>query len=163
MATTVNTTSIPRSARRIRCSRRARQAAVRSARCSSRSGCARRYGETGNRPNYGNKFTPLSAINAIGGNSSVVLGVNAGDSNIKPERQREFEGGIDIASKDQRIVAELTLYQRNISDMLLQQSLATTTGFTTQFTNGGSMRNRGIEAPSRSSRSSRSTGRRAAC
>ncbi|HEY0476651.1 MAG TPA: SusC/RagA family TonB-linked outer membrane protein [Kofleriaceae bacterium] len=104
------------------------------------------YGETGNRPNYGNKFTALSAINNIGGNAGLIVGGNAGDIGIEPERQREIEGGFDVASKDQRVVAELTLYQRNISNMLLQQALATTTGFTTQFTNGGSLRNRGIEA-----------------
>ncbi len=104
------------------------------------------YGETGNRPNYGYKFTPLNAVNTIAGTAGVVLGASAGDPNIQPERQREFEGGIDAATKDQRVVAEVTVYQRNISNMLLQQALATTTGFTTQFTNGGGMRNRGVEA-----------------
>jgi outer membrane receptor protein involved in Fe transport len=104
------------------------------------------YGETGNRPNFGNKFTALNAVNTIGGNSTVVVGANAGDPTIEPERQREIEGGIDLATKDQTIVAELTGYQRNISNMLLQQTLAQSTGFGAQFVNGGSMRNRGIEA-----------------
>jgi TonB-linked SusC/RagA family outer membrane protein len=104
------------------------------------------YGETGNRPNYGNKFTALSAVNVIGGNAGTVILGNAGDPNIEPERQREFEGGIDVATKDQRIVAEVTAYQRQISNMLLQRALSPTTGFGTQFTNGGGMRNRGIEA-----------------
>jgi TonB-linked SusC/RagA family outer membrane protein len=104
------------------------------------------YGETGNRPNYGNKFTPLSAVNSIGGAAGIITGAQAGDPNIQPERQREIEGGFDVALKDQRVVAEFTGYQRTISNMLLQRSLATTTGFTTQFTNGGSLQNRGIEA-----------------
>ncbi|HEX8106072.1 MAG TPA: SusC/RagA family TonB-linked outer membrane protein [Kofleriaceae bacterium] len=104
------------------------------------------YGETGNRPNYGNKFTALNAVNTIAGTAGIVVGASAGDPSISPERQREFEGGIDAATKDQRVVAEVTVYQRNISNMLLQQALATTTGFTTQFTNGGGMRNRGVEA-----------------
>ena len=104
------------------------------------------YGETGNRPNYGYKFTALNAVNSIGGNASLVVGGNAGDPGIQPERQREVEGGVDVATKDQRVVAEVTGYQRNITNMLLQRALATTTGFATQFTNGGSMRNRGIEA-----------------
>jgi TonB-linked SusC/RagA family outer membrane protein len=104
------------------------------------------YGETGNRPNYGNKFTPLSVVNTISGNAGVLLIGTSGDSRLEPERQREFEGGVDAALKDQRVVAELTGYQRNISNMLLQRTLATTTGFTSQFLNGGGMRNRGIEA-----------------
>ena len=103
------------------------------------------YGETGNRPNYGNKFTALNALNNIAGNAGLITGASAGDPNIQPERQREIEGGFDVATKDQMVVAEVTVYQRNISNMLLQRALATTTGFTTQFVNGGGLRNRGLE------------------
>jgi TonB-linked SusC/RagA family outer membrane protein len=104
------------------------------------------YGEAGNRPNYGQKFTALNATNNIDGNAGIVLGVNAGDPNIEPERQREVEVGTDLATRDQMVVAELTLYQRSISNLLLQRALPTSTGFTNEFFNGGSMRNRGIEA-----------------
>ncbi|MGN6107307.1 MAG: SusC/RagA family TonB-linked outer membrane protein [Kofleriaceae bacterium] len=104
------------------------------------------YGEAGNRPNYGQKFTALTAANSIDGNPGLTIGPSFGDANIEPERQREIELGADVASRDQRVVAELTLYQRSISNLLLQRALATSTGFTTEFLNGGSMRNRGIEA-----------------
>ncbi len=104
------------------------------------------YGEAGNRPNYGQKFTALNATNNIDGNAGLVLVGSAGDPDIEPERQREFELGTDLVTRDQRFVAELTVYQRNISNLLLQRALPTSTGFTTEFFNGGSMRNRGIEA-----------------
>ena len=104
------------------------------------------YGETGNRPNYLQKFTPLVGTNNIDGNPGIRLGQNAGDPAIKPERQREFEAGVDAALKDQKAVLELTAYQRSISDLLLQRQLATSTGFNTQFLNGGGLRNRGVEA-----------------
>jgi TonB-linked SusC/RagA family outer membrane protein len=104
------------------------------------------YGETGNRPNYGNKFTALSVVNTIGGSAGAILNGSLGDLGLEPERQREFEAGVDLALKEQRVVAELTGYQRNISNMLLQRTLASSTGFGTQFLNGGTMRNRGIEA-----------------
>ncbi|HWO17477.1 MAG TPA: SusC/RagA family TonB-linked outer membrane protein [Kofleriaceae bacterium] len=103
------------------------------------------YGEAGNRPNYGQKFTALNATQNIDGNGGVsVLGIK-GDPDIQPERQREFEIGADAALKDQRVVAEVTFYQRYISDLLLQRALATSTGFTTEFLNGGNMRNIGLE------------------
>jgi TonB-dependent starch-binding outer membrane protein SusC len=104
------------------------------------------YGEAGNRPNYGQKFTPINARNNIDGNAGLVLGVNAGDPNIEPERQREVEIGTDLVSRDQRLVAELTVYQRNVSNLLLQRALPTSTGFVNEFFNGGSLRNRGVEA-----------------
>jgi TonB-linked SusC/RagA family outer membrane protein len=104
------------------------------------------YGEAGNRPNYGFRFTPLNATTNIDGNPGLVVAGTVGDPRIEPERQREFELGVDAATKDQRVVAEITGYQRNISNLVLQRSLATSSGFTTQYLNGGSMRNRGIEA-----------------
>ncbi len=104
------------------------------------------YGEAGNRPNYGQKFTPLVASNNINGNAGLTIDGAAGDPDIEPERQREIEVGADVALKDQRVVAELTAYQRSISNLLLQRSLPTSTGFTTEYLNGGGMRNRGIEA-----------------
>jgi TonB-linked SusC/RagA family outer membrane protein len=110
------------------------------------------YGEAGNRPNYGFKFTPLLTTNNIDGNAGVVIGgpnngpPTLGDPDIEPERQREFELGTDLATKDQRLVVELSVYQRSISNLLLQRALPQSTGFTTQFSNGGGLRNRGIEA-----------------
>ncbi|TMQ24731.1 MAG: SusC/RagA family TonB-linked outer membrane protein [Deltaproteobacteria bacterium] len=104
------------------------------------------YGEAGNRPNYGFKFTPLTATGNIDGNAGLTVQGTAGDPNIEPERQREIELGADVATKDQRIVAELTGYGRFISNLLLQRALATSTGFGTEYLNGGSLRNLGIEA-----------------
>ena len=104
------------------------------------------YGEAGNRPNYGFKFTPLTATGNIDGRAGLVVGGTAGDPDIQPERQREVEADLDLATKDQRVVAEITGYGRWISDLLLQRSLATSTGFTTAYLNGGGLQNLGVEA-----------------
>jgi TonB-linked SusC/RagA family outer membrane protein len=103
------------------------------------------YGETGNQPKYGQKFSPLLANNNIEGSPGIIGSGIAGDPDIRPERQREVEAGLDAIFMGGNIVTELTLYQRNISDLLLQRALAPSTGFTTQFFNGGSLRNRGVE------------------
>lgn len=104
------------------------------------------YGEAGNRPNYGQRYTALNASNNIDGNAGLIIQGNLGDPDIQPERQREFELGVDAALKDQRAVIELTGYQRSIDDLLLQNALHTSSGFTTRFLNGGGLRNRGVEA-----------------
>ncbi|WP_323382847.1 SusC/RagA family TonB-linked outer membrane protein [Myxococcus dinghuensis] len=104
------------------------------------------YGETGNQPTYGMKFSGMSALGNVQGTPGLVGTGVAGDPNIRPERQREIEAGVDAMFFGGDLVAELTVYQRAISDLLLQRVLPGSTGFTTQFTNGGSLRNRGIEA-----------------
>lgn len=104
------------------------------------------YGEAGNRPNYANKFTPLTANGNIDGNAGVQIIGTAGDPDIEPERQREIEAGLDVVTKNQRVAVELTGYQRNISNLLLNRALPTSTGFGTEISNGGGLRNRGLEA-----------------
>jgi TonB-linked SusC/RagA family outer membrane protein len=103
------------------------------------------YGETGNQPLYGWKFTPLTATTNIGGLPGIVAAGIVGDSTIKPERQREIELGVDTIALDGRAVLELSIYQKTINDLLLQRALAPSTGFITQYLNGGEMRNRGVE------------------
>ncbi len=104
------------------------------------------YGETGNQPLYGMKFNGLRATGNIAGSPGLVGTGIAGDPNIKPERQREVEAGVDALLFGGDVVAEVSVYQRNISDLLLQRALAPSGGFTTQIFNGGALRNRGVEA-----------------
>jgi TonB-linked SusC/RagA family outer membrane protein len=103
------------------------------------------YGETGNQPLYGMRFTELSTSSNIGGNPALnVIGVR-GNPNIKPERQHEIEAGFDATLLAGRANLEFTVYQRQISDLILLRGVAPSTGFTNEFFNGGVLRNRGIE------------------
>jgi TonB-linked SusC/RagA family outer membrane protein len=102
------------------------------------------YGETGNQPLYGMRFTDLSLGN-VNGNPAVGATGVLGDPNIHPERAREIEAGADLLLLGGQAIVELNLYQRTITDLLLQRAVAPTSGFTTQFFNGGVLRNRGIE------------------
>ena len=103
------------------------------------------YGETGNQPQYGQKFTSLNS-GSIGGLGGITLGGTRGFSDIRPERQRELEGGADLAMFSNRANLELTGFSRNISDLLITRTLAPTTGFSSEVYNGASMRVNGFEA-----------------
>jgi len=105
------------------------------------------YGETGNLPLYGMKFTDLRANNIQGiGGVLLLPGSVLGNPNVKPERQTELEAGVDSLLFNGTMVAELTVYRRRISDLLLQRAVAPSTGFTTEIFNGGVMSNTGVEA-----------------
>ena len=104
------------------------------------------YGQTGNRALFGALFSPDTTA-TIGGISGTSIGTRAGDPNIKPERQEEFEGGIDATFANGRAELTLTAYQRNIKDLLLEQTLAPSSGQENRiFSSGSTLRNRGIEA-----------------
>ena len=103
------------------------------------------YGETGNQPLYGQRFTGLGVGQNVNGSPAVGVTGISGDVNIHPERAREIELGADLLLLGGQAIVELNLYQRTITDLLLQRAVAPSTGFTTQFFNGGVLRNRGIE------------------
>jgi hypothetical protein len=104
------------------------------------------YGQTGNRALFGALFSPDTTA-TIGGNTGTYIGTRAGDPTIKPERQVEYEGGMDATLANGGAELTLTVYQRNIKDLLLEQTLAPSTGQENRiFSSGSTLRNRGIEA-----------------
>jgi TonB-linked SusC/RagA family outer membrane protein len=104
------------------------------------------YGQTGNRPIFGTKYVSDSTA-TIGGQFATVIPTQAGDSTIKPERQKEYEGGFDATFGGGRADLSLTLYQRDISDLILVQTIAPSIGQQFRaFSSTSTLRNRGIEA-----------------
>ncbi|HZF68474.1 MAG TPA: SusC/RagA family TonB-linked outer membrane protein [Gemmatirosa sp.] len=71
-----------------------------------------------------------------------------GDRSLKPERTQEFETGVDLTAFGGRLNVELTGYDKNSRDALVQRVLPPTTGSdsTVVFANIGQVRNRGLEA-----------------
>ena len=102
------------------------------------------YGETGNQPLYGQKFTPLDLSN-IGGAGAFRVGTARAASDLRPERQRELEGGVDLALFRNRATVDLTAFRREISDLLITRTLPPTSGYSSETSNGASMRVWGFE------------------
>jgi TonB-linked SusC/RagA family outer membrane protein len=103
------------------------------------------YGQTGNQPLFGQKYTTLQGGVVIGGNIGTVVGTTAGSPTIKPERTSELEAGVDASFLDGRASIELTAFERRTSDLLVPVTPPPSSGFTLQFINGGKIKNEGIE------------------
>jgi outer membrane receptor protein involved in Fe transport len=102
------------------------------------------YGETGNQPLFGQKFTLLNTPQ-LGGQNGFTLSGAAGAPNIEPERLKEWDGGVDISFLRGRATFEATYYDRHTTNLLLQRVPAPSSGFATQIFNGGEIQNRGFE------------------
>ena len=103
------------------------------------------WGQTGNPPLFGARYI-LDSTNAIGGQVGQYRALRYGDPTITPERNTEVEGGFDITVGHEFATLGVTVYQKSVSDLLLEASVAPSTGYRTQIFNGGKLRNRGIEA-----------------
>jgi len=102
------------------------------------------YGETGNQPLFGQKFTTLSTT-VIGGNVGTNVAGISGAPEIEPERVKELEGGFDVAPWNGRATLEVTGYKRRTTNLLLNRTPAPSSGFSQVILNGGQLSNEGIE------------------
>jgi TonB-linked SusC/RagA family outer membrane protein len=69
-----------------------------------------------------------------------------GNEGIKPERKREFEGGIDLGLLHQRMSLGVTYYTRKTTDAILSVGLPYSTGYSSQYANVAAFDNHGWEA-----------------
>jgi TonB-linked SusC/RagA family outer membrane protein len=82
---------------------------------------------------------PYGGLSGFGWNSVV------GDANLQPEIVTGYEVGLDLSLFTGRLNVDLTLYQQNSTDILIDRPLAPSSGYTVLYSNLGKMENRGIE------------------
>ena len=103
------------------------------------------WGQSGNQPVYGQKFTEYEGRNIAGLPALRVVGTTVA-LDLRPERQTEIEGGFDATLADDRATVEFTYYNKTIRDVILERSLAPSTGFNEAIFNGGEINTWGVEA-----------------
>lgn len=103
------------------------------------------FGQTGNKPVFGQEFTSLTTTQKVAGIPGVIIDGNFVGDELEPERQTELEGGVDLTAWDGRASLETTAYVQFIDDLIQVQQLAGSTGFNTRTFNGGEIRNWGLE------------------
>ena len=103
------------------------------------------WGQTGNPPLFGARDI-RDSTSALGGQVGQYRSLRLGDPTIKPERNTEVEGGFDATLAHEAATLGVTVYQKTVTDLLLEASVAPSTGYRTRIFNGGELRNRGLEA-----------------
>lgn len=68
-----------------------------------------------------------------------------GNPNLRPELHKELEFGLEARMFKNRLGIDLSLYNKNSSDLIIEQPLDPSTGGTSTTVNAASIRNRGIE------------------
>ena len=128
------------------------------------------YGETGREPPVYSTISALSATAVFGsgfgdvigtkqsGQGGLVTGVNLGNTNLKPERNRESEFGADFGFFNQRSDLSVTYYNKRSTDVILPVPVsAAATGAATALVNGATITNKGARARAQRSPRTRRT------
>ena len=64
---------------------------------------------------------------------------------LKPERTKSSEGGLEIAFFKNRLGFDVTYYDAKTFDQILPTTVSTATGYSSKFLNAGTVQNKGIE------------------
>jgi TonB-linked SusC/RagA family outer membrane protein len=104
------------------------------------------YGETGQQPNQFDALRTYSP--AVGpGDLPAVTPLSLGNSNLGPERGKEFETGFEASLFGDRAGLEFTYYDKRTTNAILDRQVAPSVGFALdQFINAGQVSNKGVEA-----------------
>ena len=103
------------------------------------------YGETGGQPPGAySRFNNYVNV-AYAGLPGFVASTVAGNTDLKPERQREIEAGFDAGFLKDRANIEFTYYDQKTRDLVLNVPLPLSSGFTSQPQNIGEVVNHGVE------------------
>ena len=103
------------------------------------------YAEVGNgAPPYafGTTFTPQAAF---GSNSVFTTNRTVADAGLTNERTEAYEFGVDLRLWQNRLHIDATYYDMLSFDQIIELPVAATSGFDFKLTNGGMIRNRGVE------------------
>ena len=111
------------------------------------------WGQTGNQEigNYQSITTFAgggTAVFNVGGAStkiSTTAPTRIANPNLKWETTEQWDIGVDFGFFKERVYGALEYFQKNTFDMLINLPVPTSTGFTTQLTNIGSIKNKGVE------------------
>ncbi|HEX3160469.1 MAG TPA: TonB-dependent receptor, partial [Gemmatimonadaceae bacterium] len=78
-------------------------------------------------------------------NAGVVNSTQQGNQQLRPERQREIEGGADVELFGGRLGIEATYFNKEVTDLILPRTVRPSSGFLSQLANVGVLENQGIE------------------
>lgn len=102
------------------------------------------YGETGGLPSFGGIFSSLNGVN-VGDLGGAVAPNSDVDPNLKPERAKELEYGIDVSVFNGRASLEFTRYNKTIEDLILGLQPSPATGVNDVTSNAAELENEGTE------------------
>lgn len=107
------------------------------------------YGTSGNNNIDNNMYTTDYGSGHYGYNSTdfitLVPGSTLGNKNLKWEKTTTTNIGLDVSIFNNRLNLSVDWYNNKSSNLLIKNKIPTSTGYSTQYQNIGSIRNRGLE------------------
>jgi TonB-linked SusC/RagA family outer membrane protein len=86
-----------------------------------------------------------ATVDAMGNVITLSLPSLLANPNLRPELQREIEGGLEGRFFNNSLSIDVSFYRRTAQDQIVSRPLDPSTGYTSTYINAGTIRNSGIE------------------
>lgn len=103
------------------------------------------YAEVGkDAPSYAIDDT-YGTVTPFGSQTLFSVSTTKNNNELKPERTRSWEAGLEMSFLKQRVGFDLTYYNATSFDQIIPVAVSRATGYNSKFVNSGSVVNKGIE------------------
>lgn len=107
------------------------------------------YGVAGNNKIANNMYATEYGSGHYGNGASdyptYVPGTTLGNPDLVWEKTKTFDIGLDVSAFNSRVNLQVDWYNNQSDNLLIENKIPSSTGYTTQYQNIGSIRNRGVE------------------
>jgi TonB-linked SusC/RagA family outer membrane protein len=103
------------------------------------------YAEVGNDAPFASVLDTYVPVAPFAGNPLASVGNVKNNPELRPERTKSIEGGLEVSFLRGRAGFDLALYKQNTVDQILPVTISFATGYSSKFVNAGELENRGIE------------------
>ncbi len=103
------------------------------------------YAEVGNDADYYSTIDTYENIAPFGSSSQTSADHTKNNPNLKPERTRSIETGLEMSFLNNRLGFDATYYKTNTVNQILPVLVSAATGYTAKYLNSGTVQNKGFE------------------
>ena len=103
------------------------------------------YAEVGNDTNPYNVFNTYTIFSGFNGNGVASNNIRLNNPNLKPERLKSYEVGLEANFWDRRVGFDISYYNSKTEDQITPVPVSTATGFAQKLLNAGTIENKGVE------------------
>ncbi len=103
------------------------------------------YAEVGSDAPYASVLDTYVPITPFNGNPMVSVPSTKNNSDLKPERTRNIETGLEMSLFKSRLEFDFALYKSNTINQILPVNVSYATGYSSKYVNAGEVQNKGME------------------
>jgi TonB-linked SusC/RagA family outer membrane protein len=103
------------------------------------------YAQVGNDAQAYSLVDAYDIVTPFGSNSQGSVGGTKANPDLRPERTKSYEFGLELTVLKNRAGLDISYYNAKTFDQIFAVPISTSTGYNSRFLNAGNVRNKGIE------------------